>query len=191
MINKYDKNFDLIRRIGFKKVPLLDRNKIDFSNLNLNSVIKHGSRHYLITDKNYYYDKKGKNLESIEYQITDILNSDVFYLEYEKDDVVSLYLTRVNVTKEHLSNLPFEINRHTIKNISDFDYYDTTYYYSEKWASRFCKEMDPNNYELLKVIEFEGNNGSYMSFEYWEDDSIQVFISDQVELFEFELIVKG
>lgn len=190
--NKLDVSFNLIRQIPFTKLSVIGRSKFTVKDLQVGSTLKFNNRIYLVTDNYNYYENKKDVIDCVEFQLTDVLTGDLRYLEYTEDDTIEIFLTSAKVsTKEIEDSLPFH-NYEFIKNeVKDFTLRENrmTFYYDDNWKSRFVKGDDLSKSELVRMVEFEGEDEkTYLTFEFWEDGSMEVFLSYEIKTYNIEIL---
>lgn len=193
VVNKMDNSFNLVRQIPLEKLRGLERSKKTVKDLNVGSVLKYLGDTYLVTDKYSYYENKKDIIEGQEFQITDVITGDIKYLEYSEDDTVEIFMTTREVsTKEIAQSLPDTNHKFIRDEVKDFTLRTnrTSYYYDDDWKSRFVRfGKDLSEAEVVRMVEFESEDEmEYLTFEYWEDESMEVFISHEIKSYELEIL---
>jgi hypothetical protein len=190
---KLDQSFDLIRRIPLKKLRPLERTKKTVKDLKIGSVVRVEGIVYLITDKYDYYEKKEDVIDCTELQLTDVFDNSVIYIEYSEDDVVEIFVTTKELTKAEIQDTLPQIDYQFVKNeVGNLTVagINTTFYFEDHWKSRFVRDGgDLENSEVVKMVEFEAEDGeSYLTFEYWGGETMDVFVSEQIGSSEIEIL---
>lgn len=180
--NRVDKSFDLVRRIPLQKLDILDRSQKSISDLKIGSLVIYENETYLVTDKYSYYKKKKDVLEGQEFQLTNILNGEVKYLEYSIDDVIAVYITLDEIPSGHVDYDVIKRDRMVTIDGEEF-------FFDDKWTNRFVKEGESLDDSVqVKMMEFESESERYCTFEFWEDGSVSCFISEEIPPFHIEIV---
>lgn len=193
--SKIDESFDLIRQLPLIEMRAIDRSKKTIKDLKVKSSFRFRGTVYLVTDKYFYYEKKKDVIDCVEFQITNVLTGEVKYLEYSEDDTVEIYITTGKIsTKEIGESLPhydYDFLKNEVKDFTlTIGRSHTDFYYDDNWKSRFVRDGQYlADSELVRMIEFESDDEqSFVTFEYWEDDSMEVFSSKQINSYELEIL---
>lgn len=191
IINKVDKSFVMVREIPLTKLKGTLRAKYGIQDLKVGSAIRFERNLYLVTAKYKYYKNKKDVLTGEEFQLTNPLTGEVRYLEYSIEDTIELYVTTKELSKREVSDmLPASNYGFIKKEVGDFLFDGKEYFYDDDWKSRFVVSgEDISNAEVVRMVEFESgvNEGEYLTFEYWEDDRLEVFVSTEVSAYEIEI----
>jgi translation elongation factor P/translation initiation factor 5A len=190
---KLDQSFNLIREIPLTKLRPLERTKKTVKDLKVGSVVKVEGIVYLITDKYTYYDKKKDVVDCVEFQLTDVLDNTVMYVEYTEDDEVEIYVTTKELTKAEIQDTLPQIDYQFVKNeVGNLTVagISTTFYFEDHWKSRFVRDGgDLENSEVVKMVEFEAEDGeSYLTFEYWGGETMTTFVSEKINSIKIEIL---
>lgn len=188
-----DEAFGNIRQIPLKKLRVIDRTKKTIKDLKVGSCLKYENTFYLVKDKYQYFEGKKQKLSGEEYQLVDVLTGDLKYLEYSEDDGVEIFITTRSVSSKEINeSLPHTDERFIRKEVKDFTLKNDNmdYHYDDDWKSTFVRDgVAKEDGEIVRMVEFESDDEeTYLTFEFWEDGSMEAFISKEINSYEIEII---
>jgi hypothetical protein len=191
--NKIDKSFDLVRSLPLNTIKPINRSKLSIKDLKKGSSVVYNDEIYLVTDKYQYYKPKKDVLVGEELQLTNVKTGEVKYVEYSEDDEIEIYVTIREVSKREVEeSIPSYEHVWLRDNISDFTFSTERmrYYNDDDWKCRFVRDGEKleDCETVVKFVEFESEcETRYMTFEYWGDGSVEVFLSEEIESHEIEV----
>lgn len=176
------KSFSELRTMG-SLVPKQERFKKTIKDLKEGSFIKVNS---LLCKVVAVFNYKSGGDEWFEYELFEIKTGRTFYIEYEEDDHVDMYITTKTIKQRD-----FPVSMDAIEDMSDEEEGSVivdgmTFYYEDDYKATFSRN---GKSEKLYMYEFENENGTkFLSIEEWGNDQdgyeYQIFISEKLDMIE-------
>lgn len=171
MTNELSKNFEAIRTFNIsKKSEIETATHGDFIMIDLDT-----SGLYKIEDVYTYQYKKEEPWN--EFKLVNVLTGKVKYVEYEIDDVVSIYETTAELKLRNI-NLKKSDLEELIDEEESIRYNGVEYHYDDDYEVIATSTSGLN--EKVYLYEFEADNGDCLTIENW-DSSFEVFISKKMK----------
>lgn len=174
--NNNSELFQIVRKLN-NVIPKEERNKKDLLKIKEGTFLEYDNKTFFVKESVNYQEKKGnKVLDSWDECEAICLEEDgkTYFIEFEEDDGLKIYFSHTILKLRDLNIKKADLNEIVDKEESVF-YKKNEFYYEDDYKA-FLNDSD----EKVYFIDFEDDNGNFLTIEKYEDGETRAYISSLI-----------